>query len=254
MHRIRSRHGRSYAASPGPVTHLEQVAHSRAGRRQPLLERRAGRAARGGPSPGPRRGDCRPAPRQAQPAPRHPLLSGDGDRPHDGDRRRLRGCRRPRCAAPRSGADDRLRACAGDRPFHSEPADPLAPGEPGRHADAVSDRHRLHRSVLPQLRPPAGIDRARHRRHRRHGARPAGAGAVQYPRRRPRLEADSHLRGGLGQADPVAAAAGQAAVGRGDRARARPRHPSHPPAMAASGHSGARRRPLLRAGSARSAA
>ena len=99
-HRIRRRHGRSYAVSPGPVTRLDQVAHSRAGRRQPLLERRACGAARGGPSPRPRRGDRRSAPRHAQPAPRHPLLSGDGDGTHDGDRRRLRGCRRPRRAAP----------------------------------------------------------------------------------------------------------------------------------------------------------
>jgi hypothetical protein len=45
------------------------------------------------------------------------------------------------------------------------------------------------------------------------------------------LQADPHLRGGLGQADPVAAAAGQAAVGQGDRARARPRHLFDPPAL-----------------------
>ena len=94
-----------------------------------------------------------PLPDTRNPLLRHPLLSRDGDGAHDGDRRRLRGCRRPRRAAPRSRAADRLRACAGERPRHSEPADHLAPGEPRRHPDAVPDRHRLHRSVLPQLRP-----------------------------------------------------------------------------------------------------
>jgi hypothetical protein len=99
-HRIRRHHGRSYALSAGPVTRLEQAAHNCARRRQSLLERRARRAARGGPSTRPRRRDRRSAPGQAQPAARHPLLSGDGDGPHDGHRRRLRGCRRSGRAAP----------------------------------------------------------------------------------------------------------------------------------------------------------
>ena len=102
-HRIRRRHYRSYAVSSGPVTRLDQVAHSRAGRR-PVLERRAGGAARGGPSPRPRCGD-RSAARQAQPAARHPLLSRDGD----GARWRSPPATRmpTRCAALRSSAADR---------------------------------------------------------------------------------------------------------------------------------------------------
>ena len=72
--------------------------------------------------------------------------------------------------------------------------------------------------------------------------------------RRSLLPADPHLRGQLRQADPVAAETRQAALGRGDRARALARDPPHPPALAQGAHSGAWRRPLLRAGSARFAA
>jgi len=79
-HRIRRRHGRSYAVSPGPVTRLSQVAHSHARCWQPVLERRAGGAARSGASARSCCGDRRPAAGQAQPVARHPLLSRDGCR------------------------------------------------------------------------------------------------------------------------------------------------------------------------------
>ena len=69
----------------------------------------------------------------------------------------------------------------------------------------------------------------------------------------PDLIRGADLRGGFGQAGVCHDAAGQAAERQGDRARPAPRHRSHSHALAEGENPGARRQPLLRAPSARSA-
>ena len=121
----------------------------------------------------------------------------------------------------------------------------VAAREPCRLACAGPHRARPDRSLLPELRAPAAAHRARHRRHRRSRARPAGARALQRALRLHLLPADPHLRRRLGQAGAVAAAARQAALGRGGGQGPAPRHRPHPQALAQRRDPGARRQPLL---------
>ena len=107
------------------------------------------------------------------------------------------------------------------------------------------------RALLRLLCPGPEADHARHRRHlRRRAWRPAVA-AVQRPLRRLRLPADRRLRR-RGSVRHRRAAPGEAAEGRRDRRPSAPPDPRDPEPLAAGGDPAPRRRPLLRARSARS--
>ena len=172
------RHAR-YAHSARAVTGRGQVAHSHVRCRPPVVRRRPDRVARNRRAVAAGRDDYRPTPRRSRCDPRAPQLRRDGDGADADDRRRLRGLRRCRCPAHRSRVEDRGGPMPRDWRRPDEPADIVAVGEPRRLAGAGADWARPDRSLLPELRPAAGAHRARHRRHRRSCARPAGAGAVQ---------------------------------------------------------------------------